>query len=210
MACADVANFSGTIAILKATTKHYNIVSNEKSLRGAFHEAGRGLLLVEEALQAAETLLDGRGLQSVMNSLESCNTKAKLSESIFRDVAEAPERARFERYKAAVRRDGKGNTVEALVEGMMEDVCDLAKESAIEAAMETHVKALRDAIDKLSGMEPSVPTEGSGDMYSNSGSGTQFNAPRGTQNNNTGSGHQFTGPSFSGPVTFGKNPSSEG
>ncbi|KAK4206119.1 Alpha/Beta hydrolase protein [Rhypophila decipiens] len=42
------------------------------------------------------------------------------------------------------------------------------------------------------------------------GPGAQFNAPWGTQNNNTGSGSQFMGASFSGPVTFGKNPSSEG
>jgi protein SERAC1 len=37
--------------------------------------------------------------------------------------------------------------------------------------------------------------------FINYGSGLQFNAPRGTQNNNTGSGNQFLG-SFSGPVHF--------
>ena len=90
---------SSTIAILKATTKDYNIVNDDKDLREAFHGAGRGLLLVEEALQTAETQLDGRGLagdpRSAMSSLEACNTKAKLSESIFKDVAQAPETARF-------------------------------------------------------------------------------------------------------------------
>ncbi|KAF8849318.1 hypothetical protein BDZ45DRAFT_680600 [Acephala macrosclerotiorum] len=193
---------SSTIAILKATTKSYNIVSDDKGLRDAFHEAGRGLLLVEEALQP----LAGDP-QSAMSSLEACNAKAKLSESIFKDVAQALEASRFERYKVAVRQVGKGNMVEVLVKGMMNDACDLVKNSAIEAAMKTQIKGLHDAIDKLSTMEPSVPNEQLCNTFSNYGSGSQFNAPRGTQNNSTGSGNQFPGASFSGPVHFGNNPS---
>ncbi|KAK2594917.1 hypothetical protein QQS21_007365 [Conoideocrella luteorostrata] len=75
--------------------------------------------------------------------------------------------------------------MEVLVNGMMSDVCDLAKDRAIEAAMKAKVKALRDTIDKWSTMEPSVPNDDVlGSTFDHYGSGAQ--------NNNTGSGHQFS------------------
>ena len=202
---------SSMIAILKGATKDYNTVSNEKSLREAFHEAGRGLLLVEKALKTAETQLVGRDVveksQRAIDSLAACGTKAKLSQSIFKDVAQTAETSRFETYRETVRRLGKENRVEVLVTGMMKDICDMAEDSVTEAAMQTQVLALRNAIDKLSKMEPPLPIEQSGDVYCNSGSGSQFNAPRGTQNNNTGSGNQFPGATFSGTLHFGNSPS---
>ncbi|RYO91811.1 hypothetical protein DL764_008236 [Monosporascus ibericus] len=206
MAGASITDLiSSTIAILWVTTENYNMVRDDKGLREAFHEAGRGLLLVEEALQIAKTQLDARDLagdpQTAMSSMEACNTKAKLSESIFKDVAQAPETSRFERYKTAVKRVGKENTIEVLVTGMMNDTCDLANDSAIEAAMKDQVKGLRDAIDKLSTAEPSVPKEPWGNSFSNSGSGKQFNNTKGTQYNSTDGGKQFFG-NFSGSVTF--------
>lgn len=197
---------SSTIAILEDTTKDYNIVKDDKGLREAFHEAGRGLPIVGEALRTAKTRLQGHDLagdpQSAISALEACNAKTKLSQSIFNEVAQAPETSRFERYKAAMGRQGRRNLVEVLVAGMMNDTCTLAKESAIEATMETQIKALRDAMDTLSKMEPSVQAEQSGNTFSHYGSGHQFNATKGAQNNNTGSGNQFTGATFSGPVHF--------
>ncbi|KJZ70322.1 hypothetical protein HIM_10290 [Hirsutella minnesotensis 3608] len=184
-----------TITILNATTKNYNIVNNDNSLPEAFHEAGRGLLLVEEALQTAKTQLDGRDPgdpQSTSSSLDACYTRAKLSESLFKVVSQA-ETPRFERYKMVVRQEGKGNKVEALVKGMLTNVCDLAKDVAIEAAIKGQLKGLRGAIGKLSTMEPSVPDEGLGHSYTNYG---------GTQNNNTGSGKQLVDAQFHAPVTF--------
>lgn len=212
MTSVNVINLiSSTIDALKATTKDYNIVNDDKGLHETFHEAGRGLLLVEQALQTVKDQLDGHDLagdaKSAISSLEACNTKAKLSESILKDVTQAPDASRFEHYKTAVRRKGKGNTVEVLVMGMMNDACDLARASAIEAAMEDQVKGLRHAIDRLSTMEPSVPNDQWANTFSNYGSGSQFNAPGGTQNNNMGSGNQFPGASFSGTVHFGNNPS---
>jgi len=201
---------SSTIDILKASTENYQIVKDDKGLREAFHGAGRALHIVEEALHTAKTQLNGRSLagnpQSSMTSLEACNTKAKLSESIFKNVAQAPETARFESYKEAVQQQGNGKTVEALALGMMKDACDLAENDAIKAEMEHYVNRLRDAIDKLSKMEPSVPNESSGHNFYAYDDSRQFNALGGTQNNNTGSGNQFPGASFSGAVSFGKNP----
>jgi hypothetical protein len=211
MTGADITSLiSSTIDILNASTENYQTIKDNKGLREAFHEAGRALHVVEEALQTARIQLDGRGLaensQSAMTSLEACNTKAKLSESISKNVAQAPETARFERYKAAVQQQGNGKTAEALALGMMKDVCDLAENDTIKAEMEHHVHRLHDAINKLSKMEPSVPNESSSNNFNAYGDSRQFNTLRGTQNNNSGSGNQFPGATFSGPVNFAKIP----
>jgi NACHT NTPase-like protein len=205
MASADVELITRIIATLGVATKHYNAVKDDKSLREAFHGAGRGLLLVQEALEATKPHLQGRQRAGDAQSapLKACDVKAKLSEGIFKDVAQAPETSRFERYKAAVQQQGRGQSAEFLTIGMMRDVCNLAEESTIKAAMTERVKGLRDAIDKLSKMEPSIPNEGLGYAFNNFGPGDQFNAPYGTQNTTTGNGNQFPGASFSGPVSFG-------
>jgi hypothetical protein len=201
---------SNTIDILKVSTENYQTIKDDKGFREAFHEAGRALHIVEEALQTSRIQLDGRGLagtrQGAVTSLDGCNTKANLSESIFKIVAQAPETARLERYKAAVQQQSNGQTVEALALGMMEDVCNLAKNDSIKAEMEHHVNKLQDAMEKLSKMEPSVPNEHSGNSFHAYGDSRQFNALGGTQNNNTGSGNQFPGAVFSGSVNFAKNP----
>ncbi|KAH7115566.1 hypothetical protein EDB81DRAFT_819857 [Dactylonectria macrodidyma] len=86
---------------------------------------------------------------------------------------------------------------------MMNGVCALAENGAIKTEMEDQVKGLRDAIEKLSKMEPSVPKEGSdGDTFTNFGSGDMLNAPGGIVNKSTGSGNHFPGATFSGSVTF--------
>ncbi|KAH7218867.1 hypothetical protein DER44DRAFT_804896 [Fusarium oxysporum] len=196
-----------TIKTLKEATPHYSVVKDDKDLREAFHAAGRGLLLVEQALQTAKTQLGGRNLagdpRSAVNSLKECSTNAELSKNIFNAVAQAPETSRFEHYKEAVKQEGKGKTVEVLVIGMMNDVCVLAENGAIRAGMEEQVNALRGAIEKLSKIEASVPKEGSGNIYNHYGSGDQNNAPDGTQNITKGNGPQFPGGNFHAPLHFG-------
>ncbi|RSL38020.1 hypothetical protein CEP53_015257 [Fusarium sp. AF-6] len=197
---------SRTITTLEAAINHYNVVKDDKGLRKAFHGAGRGLLRVKQALEAASTQLAGGNLagdlQSAMNSLEACNINAELSKSIFNAVAQAPKPSRFESYKEAVRQEGKGRTVEVLVMGMMMDVCALAENDVIKAGMGDQVNGLRGAIEKLSEMEPSVPKEGSGTTFTHYGSGDQNHAI-GTQNIAKGSGPQFPGGNFNAPLHFG-------
>ncbi|KAM6512087.1 hypothetical protein FALCPG4_017073 [Fusarium falciforme] len=193
MAATVTDLISTTITTLEAATRHYSVVKDDKGLREAFHEAGRGLLLVGRALQTAKAQLGGRDLagdpQSAVDSLKECNTNAELSKSIFNAVAQAPETSRFERYKEAVRQEGKGRTVEVLMMGMMNDVCALAENDAIKAAIKDQVIGLRDAIEKLSKMEPSVPKDKPGHTFAHYGSGDQFNTPGGTQNISKGSGN---------------------
>ncbi|KAF5257313.1 hypothetical protein FOXYS1_12165 [Fusarium oxysporum] len=207
MAASVTDLIRSTIKTIKEATPHYSVVKDDKGLREAFHEAGRGLLLVEQALQTAKTQLGGRNLagdpQSVISSLKECSTNAELSKNIFNAVAQVPETSRFERYKEAVRQEGKGRTVEVLVIGMMNDVCVLAENGAIRAGMEEQVKALRHAIEKLSNMEASVPKEGLGNTFTHFGSGDMLNAPGGTQNITKGNGPQFPGGNFYAPLSFG-------
>lgn len=192
---------ASTITTLEATTQHYNAVKDDKGLREAFHEAGRGLPLVERALRGAQCNL-AKVPQSAMNLLEACNTKAKISASIFEAVAQGPETSRLERYKAAVRQEGKGSTVEALVVGMMKDLCALAENYAIQ----DQVMGLREAIEKLSKMEGSLPKEESGKTFTHSGPGDQFNTTGGTLNTSRGSGYHLPGAIFHAAVTFGSPP----
>jgi hypothetical protein len=206
MAASVTDLIRSTIKTIKEATPHYSVVKDDKGLREAFHEAGRGLLLVEQALQTAKTQLGGRNLagdpQSVMGSLKECSTNAELSKNIFNAVAESPETSRVDRYKEVVRQGGKGRPVEVLMMGMMNYVCALAENGAIRAGMEDQINALRGAIEKLSKMEASVPNEGSGNTFAHCGSGDMLNAPGGTVNKSTGSGNHFPGATFSGSVTF--------
>ncbi|KAK3346449.1 hypothetical protein B0T25DRAFT_552028 [Lasiosphaeria hispida] len=201
---------SKAIVALDAAVKSHDIVKTDEGLPETFHKASLGLPNIKEALETAQDHLPKHGLaahQSSISSLEACEAKAHLSQGILERVARAPEASRPRRYQAAVRQVGKGETVEALVIGMMQDICDLAKDSVLESEMEDQIKEFCEMIEELGAMEPSVPDEQSGNTFSNFGSGKQFNSLGGTQNNNTGSGNQFPGASFGGTVHFGSNPS---
>jgi hypothetical protein len=197
---------STTIAILEATENEYETtrISDDKSLKEAFHKAGQGVTLVKDALKTAQAQLNGNGPAmdpgSAMKSLERCDEKAKLSGDIFKAVAQA-HGPRFDRYKAAVALKGRGIRVEDLVKGMMSDVCALAQDGAIEAAIRDQVEILSVAITTLTNMEPSLPDEHRAGTFLQYGNGTQYNST-GSQNNNTGSGKQHIGGIYHGTVHF--------
>ena len=204
---------SSTISALERARKDYDVIKNDGSLRRTFHEAGRGLELVESGLQRVKTNLESKttstDLHSTAKSLEACNAKAKRSETIYKSVAQEQQISRHERYSSVAQQQGQATTVEALSIGMMKDVCDLAASNAAKGLMEDELRKLHDAINDLGRMEPSVSAERERVVISNWGSGQQFNnSGGGTQSNNLGSGHQFTGATFSGTVHFGTQPSS--
>ncbi|KXX73584.1 hypothetical protein MMYC01_208745 [Madurella mycetomatis] len=193
-----VGVLSDTIAILEAATGHHTTIHNDKSLPEVFHKAAHGLFRVSELLQLIET-----HPQDALDASESCNKKARLSEEMFREVSQAPETLRFQYYRAAVRRRGRESMVEVLASGMMDDVCSLAGDGALNEVTKSQAEGLRALIEELAAMEPSVPDDRARYTFANYGPGNQFNAPGGTQNNNMGSGNQFPGATFSGAVHFG-------
>ncbi|EFQ99181.1 SesA protein [Nannizzia gypsea CBS 118893] len=194
MSADDLSSLiSTTIEVLESAAAFYKRAENDTTLRKAFHAAGQGLPLITDALQATNDALNGRDLSSAAKrALGACSANANIAEDLFRDVARAPAASKYERYTTAVKR--QGHKVESVVVGMMKDVCQMAKDNAIQEAMQPHVKKLDEAVENLSKMEPSVPEEQrSGYSFTNSGSGDQFNALGGSQHNNTSSGNQFLG-----------------
>ncbi|OAQ71445.1 hypothetical protein VFPPC_03743 [Pochonia chlamydosporia 170] len=192
---------STTVETLKAAMHCYTTVKDDNSLRRAFHGAGERLRYVVQVLEAAKAHIARHGLdgdlEEPQNLLQVCSTKVKQSQGIFQMVARAPQTSRLPFYKAAVKQLGNGQVVEDLVKGMMIDVCVFAENNAIRGMMRNEVAVLRNAIETLSNMEPSLSTERSGDNYNNWSAGDMLNAPRGkvTKNN-------FSGATFSGTVSF--------
>ncbi|KAL7811315.1 hypothetical protein V8C26DRAFT_408726 [Trichoderma gracile] len=204
-ATKDSDPIASTIAVVQAAISNYDVVKEEAKLGETFHEAGVALPLIEDALQTARILLFTEISQAAVASLNSCITGATLSEAVFKEVSQAPADARFQTYMTLIDRRGKRNLVESLVAGMMKNICLFAKDCGLEASMQDQLAVLRDAIEKLAGMEPSAPVEqtGASCSFSNFGTGTQYNAAGGTQNNVTGNGKQFIGSTFQGAVSFG-------
>jgi hypothetical protein len=89
-----------------------------------------------------------------------CIAKAKLFQSIFEDIAQAPKDSRLEHYRATVRQESKEYTVEVFVTRATNDVCNLAEDGTIEVVMKNQAKGLHDAIDKLSRIGSSVLNKG--------------------------------------------------
>ncbi|KAK4083215.1 hypothetical protein Purlil1_10907 [Purpureocillium lilacinum] len=188
---------SSIIDAVQTAGAHYESVKDDMSLREAFHGAGRGLSLVNQALRSAQYTSRGASPRA-MELLNSCQSKGESSEQIFRAVAEAPKTLRLEEYQMMVRQTDPEHTVETLVVGMMRNLCAVADDLAIQ----NQVKGLKEAIKHLSRMEPSIPKEWSGDIFTHYGSGDMLNAPNGTVNKSEGHGNHFPGASFTGTVSF--------
>jgi len=197
---------SGIIAILTSATGHHSAICDDDSLPEVFHEAARSLLRVRELLQLIESQLARRSPhrpRDALAALKTCDKRARLSEEVLKEVSQAPEALRLQYYRAAVQRRSRESMVEVLAIGMMDDVCSLAGDGAFEGVTTSQAEALRALRRDLVAGEPSIPDDRGRYTFVNHGSGSQFNAPGGYQNNNMGSGNQFPGATFSGTVHFG-------
>ncbi|UPK91690.1 hypothetical protein LCI18_002625 [Fusarium solani-melongenae] len=191
-----------TIGALSSAASEYGVVKEDTTLQEAFHEAGRTLPLIQQALEESPAELQGV-TQETLESLRECNAKSEICKAIFLAVADAQPEKRQEAYKEAAQKRSKGRTVEELAIGIATNVCGLGEILAIQK----HIKGLRGAIDRLSKMEPSLSKAKTDGVFNHYGSGDQLNAPGGTVNKSTGSGNHFPGGSFFGSMTFGNNPS---
>ncbi|KAH7175989.1 hypothetical protein EDB81DRAFT_771653 [Dactylonectria macrodidyma] len=186
---------SGITAIIETITKVYSSLKDANNLP-AFREVLERLPLVRDTLRTAGEHVGGNAdehsCQSIKKILEKCRDKAERLETILKEVAPSEDTPRFERYRMAVRRLGKGNQVEVLTKEMMEAVRLLVENHVVKAATEAQVAQLLKAIEDLSAMEPSVPDEDSSVTYNHYGQGGQnILAGSGSQYNNTGEGKQY-------------------
>ncbi|RYP03329.1 hypothetical protein DL764_005225 [Monosporascus ibericus] len=183
---------SDTLGSVKNTAELCGSIHSTEGLAPIFQEAPQCIDLLQQILQSVQDQLAAGALDTddddLSDSLKTTKKEVKHLESIYRDIAPEGATSRVDRYQAAVRKPGM-DRVEVLLLRLLEVLNDLVEDGVIKTTAE-HTKALSDAIDKLSAMEPSVPDEksgfhhsGSGDMYNNTGLGTQnINKGRGTQN----------------------------
>ncbi|KAI0551311.1 hypothetical protein F4679DRAFT_539971 [Xylaria curta] len=175
---------------IKSSYNSYIDVRDDKVLGETFHEASQALPLLLPALQKPF-----RGHESWTDAL---SRTASVTKTVYDTITKAPDAKRLDTYKMAVRQVSDGKTVEVLVIGMMEHIYDAAKN---DPSMKDQIRQLRDAMDKLSQMESSIPKESH--RFVARDNAHQFNALGGDQNNNLGPGHQFIRNHVNGGINFG-------
>ena len=197
---------SGIIGILDAAGKVYSAAKDSSGLPEAFRDVAQRLPLVNETLRTAQGYLDtgspSEGLyEAVKPIVDDCKDKATRLEEIFRRVIPQADVSRMGRYLLATRTLGKGNRVETLMKGILEDVQLLVGNRVMRLATDADIGKLVQATKEVSAIPPSVPP-GTPGIY-NFGPGPQNVAVGdGPQYNNNGQGQQFIGATFAGPLHF--------
>jgi hypothetical protein len=142
-----------------------------------------------------------KGVQQVT---KACEEKSKKLEELFRKVIPGDNASRRERYFSAVRTLGKGNEVEKLMKGMLEDVQLLVGEHNMKIASNTQLEQIAKTISEVSDITLSVPENGFQEprLTANySGPGNQYNA----QGEYIAQGNARQYNSGGGPMHFGKD-----
>ena len=108
--------------------------------------------------------------------VEACEKKAKKLDELFHKALLADGASDLKRYYKAVKACGKGNKVENLMNGILEDVQLLACEHGTKTATEAQQEQITQAIAEVLALPPSVPEhvfQETGLTANNSGPGTQ-------------------------------------
>lgn len=153
---------------------------------------------------------DGDGDENVRKEVKdlvnTCGEKAKRLNGIFRKVIPSENASRTKRYYSAVTTLGKGNQVELLMKGMLEDVQLLTSNWTMNAMTNAQAEQVVKAISKLSALQSSVPEnifEETAFTANNSGSGTQTNYHAQGEYIAQGNAKQYN--SAGGAMHFGKD-----
>ncbi|KAH6641786.1 hypothetical protein F5144DRAFT_643434 [Chaetomium tenue] len=143
MSGAEVISvISGIIAIIDATLKIYSAANDASGLPEAFRDVALRLPLVSRTLQIiSENTPDDEWRQAMTP-----------------DVVPQAGASKMDRYALAALTWGKGNTVESLMKGMLEDVQLLTSNRVAQLSTRTSVAVvIREAIEKVSAIPPSLP-----------------------------------------------------
>jgi hypothetical protein len=154
---------SGVIAIIDATAKIYNAANDASGLPQAFRDVATRLPLVHETLQTVSSNLndtnpDDEHYKAVKPVLQRCEDRATQLQKIFKDVVPQEDALRMERYVLAIRTLGKGNAVESLMKGILEDV-QLLTDNCVAGLATGTITALRAAIERMS-VDPPLLSDG--------------------------------------------------
>jgi hypothetical protein len=175
---------SSLISIIEATKKTYDAATDSHGLPSAFREVASRLPIVKNILDSAQQHLthgdvDETRCNGVKSVIEACTKKAKRLNELFDKAIPADGSSGVKRYLKAVKTLGKGNEIEKLMKGILEDVQLLASEHGMKIATNAQKEQITQAIVEVSALEPSVPDEefqDTGFSPVNLGPGTQYNA----------------------------------
>ena len=206
-AVAILGIISSVISIVDGTKQGYDAASNTNGLPEAFREVAARLPIVRDILDLAkqhisEGDINEKSCKAAKNVVENCQSKAQNLEGIFKKVIPADDASRSEKYFLAVKSLGKGNRVETLMKGMLEDLQLLAIEHDMITGSGTRGKVAR-AIEEVAALHPSLTehaTDETGFTAIHSSSGA-INQVQRDQFNNPGSGSIYHAQS----MNFGPN-----
>lgn len=204
-AIAVLGLISSIIAIVGGTKQVFDAATNTEDLPEAFREAASRLPIVTNILNNSkqhiqEADISDDSCKGVKHIVDACEKKAKKLDDLFRKVIPGDGASRRERYISAVKTLGKGNEVEKLIKGMLEDIQLLACEHGLKIATKAQQELIAKAITEVSAVPLSVPEDAPSFTANYSGSGTQYNAQG--EYIAQGSARQFN--SAGGTMNFGK------
>lgn len=204
-AIAVLAVISSIISIVDGTKQIYDAATNAEGLPEAFREVAGRLPIVTNILDASKQYIkegdvNEDSCKGVKHVIEACQEKAKKLDDLFQKVIPGDSASRRQRYVSAVRTLGKGNEVEKLMKGILEDVQLLACERDMKIA-KVQQEQIAKAIAEVSAVPPSVPENEASFTANYSGSGTQYNAQG--EYIAQGSARQYN--SAGGSMHFGKD-----
>ena len=208
-AFAVLGVISAIISIVDGTKQVYDAATNAQGLPEAFHAIAGRLPIVRNILGSAkqhihEGDVDEASCKGVKHVVEACEKKAKKLDTLFQKAIPKDGASDLERYYKAVKAYGKGNEVENLMKGMLEDVQLLACEHGIRTATKTEQEQIVKAVTEVSAVVPSVPEhvfQEIGFTNTNYGPGIQYNA----QGEYVAQGNARQYNSAGGAMSFGRD-----
>lgn len=202
-AIAVLGLIASIVSIIDGTKQVYDAATNAQGLPKAFREVAGRLPIVRNVLGSAKQHVDKGDVdedscKGVKNVVEACEKKALKLDELFHKAIPADGASDLKRYYKAVKAFGKGNKVETLMNGILEDVQLLACEHGMKVVTKAQQEQVAQAITGLSAVEPSVPEyifQETGSTAINFGAVTQYNAQ--------GDARQYN--SAGGAMRFGKD-----
>lgn len=196
---------SAVISIIDATIKVYYAAKDEAGLPPNFKTVSTKLPLVLKLLEDAERYVNDKADDIIVATftpiLTDCKEKAAQLQQLFKKVIPTDDDSRIDRYFKAARTIRKGNCVETLMKGILDNL-QLLTSKFPEATTARGQTSLTKAIKEVKKLDPSLPDRfkdapsfahyNSGAQNVNTGPGSQYNN-NSTGNQNNGPGNQFIG-----------------
>jgi hypothetical protein len=198
---------SGIITLLEATAKLYHAAKDASGLPEALNDVASRLPLVQRSLvRIHDTLLleqpDDADRQALGRALEACHDKAAALEAIFQAIIPSARASKMERYRKAMYAVSKSDKATFLMEGIL---ADLQLMTSMRVLQRQAGLGYTDIMAMVT-IAPRERTCSPATIFSNTGSGSQFNHEGGgSQHINFGHGPQFHGP-ITGSLYFTTQP----